>query len=137
MVWLQTNPLYATAVALSVVHTDDAPTRWTPVLFFLLTEKRIHPLILEEPQILNHTHIEPFSVALVKLPQVLAGELITLKAELNLPLSEACAVSHYEGAVLSGWPTPTAWLASLLAVHPVSEIGYADGAVRTTASYKF
>jgi hypothetical protein len=104
------------------MDADNAPALRTPILLLLLFEEFFHAMILDEPKVFNHAHIEPRSVALIKLLEVIARKVLALKAELDLSFGQIFTSLHYEGAVPFSWPATQTGGFSFLAIQPVAKV---------------
>ena len=76
------------AVTSSGMNAYCSTTIRASVHLFLLRDELVNPMLPDEFQVLNHTHVVLDSVAIVKLDQVFTWESFALKTEINLVFGE-------------------------------------------------
>jgi hypothetical protein len=80
--------------------TNCAPTARASPPLRLRLKKFLHPLLLDELQVLNHTHLVPCLVASVESFQCMAGKVSAFKAENYFTFQQFGAAFFDEGALL-------------------------------------
>jgi len=83
-------------------YYPTAPGAFPSGLF--LFKELLDAILLDEFEVLDHTHHVLSSVAFIDMAEPLAGKIIALVTVFNLAISEQIASLFEEGAVLISWP---------------------------------